>query len=174
MEKNRRESVATNEIEKKELLKKIIELFSLKENEFYVNENGVFFDYNFKYKDILIHIYTNIDNMRTPYQDIEIKRESIDYEYSWTTFGILLAFNKETAFNMNINYNYLYECIVMLKEFIDKGKVFFEYYNKDYSKRYFIINNIIKQLPLEINLDEETKLRFGTYADRIEKYKAFL
>lgn len=165
--------MAINKIEIKDFFDRVLDIFHLETNDFIIKLNGVFFDFNFKYGDILIHIYTNIDNMHEPYQEVEIKKECSVFDYSWTSFGMLLAYNEETAFNMNINYDYLVECIIKLKSFIDEDKIFFEYYSKDYSKRYFVLENNVRELPIEINLEEETKLRFGYYADRIENNKAF-
>lgn len=107
--------------------------------------------------------------MRTPYQDIEIKKISEKYVFDWTPFGMLLAYYENERFNMKIDIGYLVKCLSKLKDLIDNGKVFFDYHNKDFSRRFFVLENKVKELPVQINLTNETALKFGAAAERISK-----
>lgn len=59
----------------------------------------------------------------------------------------------------------------MKKTYIDSNNIFFEYHNNDFSERFFQIGNEVKRLPLLINIDKESLLRFGNKAERIIKNK---
>lgn len=161
----------TYKINSENLKLSISNIFNIKINNINYIENKSFFNMDFVYKNIIVHIYTNMDREHNCYQEIEIKRVSDQFEFQWTPYSMILAYYDNEKFNSSIDYNYLLLCISNLKGYIDAGKVFFEFYKKDYSERFFVLEDVIKKMPLVINLKEETKLRFGDAAYKIENNK---
>lgn len=150
------------------LIEYISNLFKIDITGVKCTQKNSFFSTNFVYNNIIVHIFTYEDRSHDYYQEIEIKKESIEFEYEWTPYNMLLAYYDNEKFNFKFDYNYLLTCISKLKEYIDNNKVFFEFYKKDYSARFFAIDGIVKEMPLRINLANETILRFGKNAYKIE------
>lgn len=159
-----------DKINNNRLISEIVKIYNI-DNEFIKLKEYIFFDIIFEYKDIIIHLYTNIDDMQRTYQSIEIKPISNDNKYEWTSFYLLFAYNENKQCVMKIDYQNLVTHIKLLKKYIDENKIFFEFYNKDYSKRYFIIEGKTKQMPKLIDLKNETYLRFEDNAYKIDNNK---
>lgn len=155
------------------IVNKVIEIFKTKIENVKLTNNDNFFDIQLTYKNILIHIYSSKDRFYGIYRDVEIKYISNEYFYDWTAINSLISYNNNQSYCMNGNLNYLVECILLLKEYIDNKLIFFEYHNKDFSKRYFFINGKTIELPLIMNLDEDIKLKFGNDSDKLIKNKSY-
>lgn len=170
-----KKAIEINKMTKYDFVRKISEIFSIESSYIsYKDIDNTYFDINFQYKDFLIHVYTNTDNFHRDYQDIEVKKISTELNFEWTPFYMMLAYYDDSTFDMRINFSYLLSCLVKLKQYLDQGKAFFEYYNKDLSERYFILENEIKRLPILIDVVNDTELMFGKSSERIELHKAKL
>ncbi len=155
------------------IVNKVSEIFKTKIEDIKFSKTDIFFDIQLTYENILIHIYSNKDRFYGTYRDVEIKYVSNEYFYNWTTISTLISYNDNKSYCMNGDLNYLVDCILLLKRYIDDKLYFFEYHNKNFNKRYFFINGKTIELPLVMNLDYDIKLKFGNEAYKVTNNKSY-
>lgn len=165
----------THKIDTNSLLGQICRIFHAESKDVALKTHRAFFDIELTYRDVLIHIYTDEEQKNhEAYQQIEIKKESDEYVYHWTPFWLLYAYHENQSLNMAVDAEFLLFCLLKLKYYIDSGEVFFEYHGKDFSKRYFLLKDEVKELPKITDPATETELRFGADARKIKSNRAYI
>ena len=149
----------------------IKELFNMKEEEININVN-YYFCCEIKYKGFAIMIYTTNDYKCGQYFDIEYKKDQPDDEYSYhlTPLWIALAYNDELKFNHTFDKNDVKLYLAKLKEYINNNKLVYDYTTKDYSKRYYFVAGVIKEMPLEFT-DKDFDYAFEDKANLINGFR---
>ncbi len=85
-----------------------------------------YFTIKFVYKNIHVEILNMSDYMYQNYYDILVKKDIENQECMQTSIERLIAYYMEKKFNMKYTFENMIQSLMILKKFIDEGKLFFK------------------------------------------------
>lgn len=159
-----------NKINQDNVFKSIINIFNINDKDLIkISPNTLNCKFTYKGKEIKIGTYTDYDRSSDIYIDLEARIMNNQIESEVIHFAELLAYFNNELYSFMPTEGTLIRYLKMFKDYIDKDKIFYDYYSLDMSKRYFYFSGIIKEMPLKryLNkLDEDAELKFGKEGKR--------